>query len=122
MNRYPPHGRRASPTESGIKWDRIRAPPVDSCPHDLHVSECLNELQPGDHVEIQWRRNKEFPYGIFHIIVQNASVLSISEKNLILLINKCIHFIKEQLSPMCLFVARKSNLLVSVYHFLRMGH
>ncbi|CAA6661956.1 unnamed protein product [Spirodela intermedia] len=30
---------------------------------DLYVSECLSELRPGDHVEIQWRRSKEFPYG-----------------------------------------------------------
>ncbi|KAK6119817.1 hypothetical protein DH2020_046442 [Rehmannia glutinosa] len=61
--RYPPHGRRASPTETGVTWDRLRASPVDTSPHDLHISDCLNELQPGDHIEIQWRRNKEFPYG-----------------------------------------------------------
>ncbi|KAL1555176.1 F-box protein-like protein [Salvia divinorum] len=67
--RYPPHGRRASPTESGITWDRLRAPPVDTSPHDLHVSDCLHELQPGNHVEIQWRRNKEFPYGWWYGVV-----------------------------------------------------
>ncbi|KAK4482790.1 hypothetical protein RD792_009960 [Penstemon davidsonii] len=61
--RYPPHGRRASTVESGVTWDRLRAPPVDTSPHDLHISDCLNELHPGDHIEIQWRRNKEFPYG-----------------------------------------------------------
>ena len=67
--RYPPHGRRTSPTESGITWDRLRAPPIDTCPHDLHTSDCLNELRPGDHVEIQWRRNKEFPYGWWYGVV-----------------------------------------------------
>lgn len=63
MSRYPPHGRRASTIETGVTWARLRAPLVDLSPHDLHVSGLLNELQPGDHIEIQWRRNKEFPYG-----------------------------------------------------------
>ncbi|KAI3450047.1 hypothetical protein Pfo_006712 [Paulownia fortunei] len=67
--RYPPHGRRASPTETGVTWDRLRAPPVHTSPHDLHISDCLNELQPGDHIEIQWRRNKEFPYGWWYGVV-----------------------------------------------------
>lgn len=61
--RYPPHGRRAVAIESGVPWERLRAPPVDTTPHDLHISDCLHELRPGDHIEIQWRRNKEFPYG-----------------------------------------------------------
>jgi hypothetical protein len=51
--------------EDGVQWDRVRAPPVDTRAHDLHASDCLHELRPGDHIEIQWRRNKEFPYGIF---------------------------------------------------------
>ena len=63
--RYPPHGRRAIAIENSIPWERLRAPPVDTPPHDLHTSDCLNELRPGDHIEIQWRRNKEFPYGLF---------------------------------------------------------
>ena len=41
-------------------------PPIDNPPHDLHVSDCLDDLRPGDHIEIQWRRNKEFPYGMSH--------------------------------------------------------
>lgn len=61
--RYPPHGTRGNSIESGIKWDRLRAPPIDTCPYDLHVSDCLYDLQPADQVEIQWRRNKDFPYG-----------------------------------------------------------
>lgn len=63
--RYPPHGRRTVAIENGVSWDRLRAPPVETPPHDLHMSDCLNELHPGDHIEIQWRRNKEFPYGLF---------------------------------------------------------
>ncbi|KAL6506150.1 hypothetical protein OROGR_024331 [Orobanche gracilis] len=67
--RYPPHGRRASPIEIGVTWDRLRASPVDTFPHDLHVSDCLKQLKPGDHIEIQWRRNKEFPYGWWYGVV-----------------------------------------------------
>ncbi|KAL8480198.1 hypothetical protein ACS0TY_026936 [Phlomoides rotata] len=63
--RYPPHGT----IESGVTWDRLRAPPVDNCPYHLHISDCLYDLQPGDHVEIQWRRNKEFPYGWWYGVV-----------------------------------------------------
>ncbi|PON39077.1 F-box domain containing protein [Parasponia andersonii] len=59
--RYAPHGRRT--VEENIEWNRLRAPPVNTPPFVLHVSDCLHDLKPGDHIEIQWRRNKEFPYG-----------------------------------------------------------
>lgn len=49
--------------EEGVQWERLRAPPIDTPAHELHVSDCLSDLRPGDHIEIQWRRNKEFPYG-----------------------------------------------------------
>ncbi|KAF2291818.1 hypothetical protein GH714_035730 [Hevea brasiliensis] len=45
--RYPPHGRRAVAMEIGVQWERLRAPPVDTSPHDLHISDCLNDLHPG---------------------------------------------------------------------------
>ena len=64
--RYPPHGRRAVAMETGIQWERLRAAPIDTPPHHLHPSDCLNDLLPGDHIEIQWRRNQQFPYGMFH--------------------------------------------------------
>ncbi|KAL5226801.1 hypothetical protein ABZP36_015066 [Zizania latifolia] len=67
--RYPPHGRRTVVLEDGVQWDRVRAPPVDTHAHDLHVSDCLHELWPGDSIEIQWRRNKEFPYGWWYGVV-----------------------------------------------------
>ncbi|XP_076943636.1 F-box protein At2g32560-like [Bidens hawaiensis] len=67
--RYPPHGRRAAAIETGVSWDRLRGPPVDTAPHDLHVSDCLNDLRPKDHIEIQWRRNKQFPYGWWYGVV-----------------------------------------------------
>ncbi|XP_050237066.1 F-box protein At2g32560-like [Mercurialis annua] len=67
--RYPPHGRRAIAIENGVTWERLRSPPIDTSPHDLHISTCLNDLLPGDHIEIQWRRNKEFPYGWWYGVV-----------------------------------------------------
>ncbi|KAF9594141.1 hypothetical protein IFM89_028395 [Coptis chinensis] len=67
--RYPPHGPRAPVIEQFVHWDRIRAPPIDNPAHNLHASDCLDKLHPGDHVEIQWRRNKEFPYGWWYGVV-----------------------------------------------------
>lgn len=67
--RYPPHGQRTIVIEEGVQWDRLRAPPVDTSAHDLHVCGCLNDLRPGNHIEIQWRRNKEFPYGWWYGVV-----------------------------------------------------
>ncbi|GMI92333.1 hypothetical protein like AT2G26850 [Hibiscus trionum] len=67
--RYPPHGRRAMAKENNVPWERLRVPPFDTSPHDLHISDCLNELHPGDNIEIQWRRNKEFPYGWWYGVV-----------------------------------------------------
>ncbi|GMI65683.1 hypothetical protein like AT2G32560 [Hibiscus trionum] len=65
--RYSPHGRRT--TEENISWDRLRAPPVDTCSYDLHISDSLVDLKPGDHIEIQWRKTKEFPYGWWYGVV-----------------------------------------------------
>ncbi|CAL9058432.1 F-box protein At2g32560-like [Musa acuminata AAA Group] len=67
--RYPPHGRRTIVVEEGVQWDRLRAPPVNTPPHDLHISDCLSDLRPGNHIEIQWRRNKEFPYGWWYGVI-----------------------------------------------------
>ncbi|XP_019437070.1 PREDICTED: F-box protein At2g26850-like [Lupinus angustifolius] len=65
--RYSPHGRWTS--EENIKWERLRVPPIGTSPHVLHISYCLEDLRPGDHIEIQWRRNKEFPYGWWYGVV-----------------------------------------------------
>ncbi|KAH9537450.1 hypothetical protein CY35_16G053400 [Sphagnum magellanicum] len=74
--RYPPHGLRSIVVEEGVQWDRLRAPPLDMPAHDLHQSDCLEELQPGDHVEVQWRRNKDFPYGWWYGVVGHAETCS----------------------------------------------
>ncbi|KAL7598296.1 hypothetical protein Lser_V15G22943 [Lactuca serriola] len=67
--RYPPHGTRAIASESGVTWERLRAAPVDNSPHDLLISISLNDLRPKDHIEIQWRRNKQFPYGWWYGVI-----------------------------------------------------
>ncbi|XP_061966452.1 F-box protein At2g26850-like isoform X1 [Populus nigra] len=65
--RYSPFARQT--IEQSIHWERLRAPPVDTPAHVLHTSDCLNYLKPGDHIEIQWRRSKEFPYGWWYAVV-----------------------------------------------------
>ncbi|CAN4118389.1 unnamed protein product [Withania somnifera] len=65
--RYPSYGRRI--IEEDIEWNRLRAPAVDTPPYVLHVSDCLNDLKPDDHFEIQWRKSKEFSYGWWYGVV-----------------------------------------------------
>ncbi|KAL4379535.1 hypothetical protein GQ457_02G040290 [Hibiscus cannabinus] len=65
--RYSPHGRRTA--EENVSWDRLRVPPVETCSYDLHISDSLLDLKPGDHIEIQWRKTKEFPYGWWYGVV-----------------------------------------------------
>ncbi|KAJ8759995.1 hypothetical protein K2173_010851 [Erythroxylum novogranatense] len=67
LARYSHHGRRT--VEENIPWCRIRAPSVDTPADVLHVSNCLEDLRPGDHIEIQWRRSREFPYGWWYGVV-----------------------------------------------------
>lgn len=54
---------------NNIIWDNLRVPPVDTLPWVRHVSGCLQDLKPGDHIEIQWRARIDLPYGRFLIIV-----------------------------------------------------
>lgn len=72
--RYPPHGPCTSIYEEGIQWERIRAPPIDTSAHKLHVSDCLDTLCPGDHIEVQWRRNRQFPYGWWYGVVGHSDI------------------------------------------------
>ncbi|KAL8172193.1 hypothetical protein V2J09_023997 [Rumex salicifolius] len=65
--RYSPRGRHT--VEENIAWDRLRSPPVNTPPNALHPSDCLEDLNPGDHFEIQWRRNKDYPYGWWYGVV-----------------------------------------------------
>ncbi|XP_020596493.1 F-box protein At2g26850-like [Phalaenopsis equestris] len=75
--RYPPHG-KIVPAIEEVTWDRVRAP-IGTSAHDLHISDCLTELNPGDHIEVQWRRSKEFPYGWWYGVVGHLEVCDRSE-------------------------------------------
>ncbi|KAF8751306.1 hypothetical protein HU200_012184 [Digitaria exilis] len=77
--RYPPHGRKPAKEEDGVQWSRIRAPPVSTPAHDLHASDCLEALRPGDHFEIQWRKNKDFPYGWWYGVVGHQASCNANE-------------------------------------------
>ncbi|KAJ7972110.1 F-box protein [Quillaja saponaria] len=53
-----------------VTWDRLRAPPIEiCCPHFLHISDCLDDLKPGDHIEIQWRSCKEVAYNWWYAVI-----------------------------------------------------
>lgn len=67
--------------EESIKRVRIRAPPVDTPAYVLHASDCLNDLKPDDHIEIQWRKSKEFPYGWWYGVVGHLESCSGNKLN-----------------------------------------
>jgi len=52
-----------------IEWEILRAPPVDTPPCVRYISDCLEDLKPGDHIEIQWKSRREFAYGRFTIFL-----------------------------------------------------
>ncbi|XP_020583935.1 F-box protein At2g26850-like [Phalaenopsis equestris] len=78
--RYPPHGKRIPAIEE-VPWERTRAPSVVTPPHELHISDCLSDLHPGDHFEIQWRRNKEFPYGWWFGVIGHLETCDRSDRH-----------------------------------------
>jgi hypothetical protein len=41
------------------------------------VSDCFQELKPGDHIEIQWRGNTRVPYGRFILSSQILTLINI---------------------------------------------
>lgn len=49
-------------TEENIQWDRLRSSPVETSPREVHMSNCMNDLKPGDQIEIQLKKRKESPY------------------------------------------------------------
>ena len=50
---------------TNIHWEKVRAPPVETSPCVPHMTDCLDDLKPGDHIEIQWKSSTEDPYGRF---------------------------------------------------------
>ncbi|KAI0501764.1 hypothetical protein KFK09_016709 [Dendrobium nobile] len=77
--RYPPHGKRIPAIEE-VPWERTRAPSVVTSANELHISDCLTDLRPGDHFEIQWRRSKEFPYGWWYGVIGHLEMCDRSDR------------------------------------------
>lgn len=48
---------------NNINWDKLRPSLVETSSCVRHVSNCYQDLKPGDHIEIQWRGNTQTPYG-----------------------------------------------------------
>ncbi|XP_057437938.1 F-box protein At2g26850-like isoform X1 [Lotus japonicus] len=54
--------------EGNIEWDRLRSSPVENFSRKFYLSD-MNDLKPGDHIEIQKRKRKEYPYDWWFAIV-----------------------------------------------------
>ncbi|KAI5393270.1 hypothetical protein KIW84_060403 [Lathyrus oleraceus] len=54
---------------NNMEWDMVRVPSVDSHPYVVHVSDCLDKLKPGNHIEIQWRGNTQSPYDWWYAVI-----------------------------------------------------
>ncbi|TKY62713.1 F-box protein [Spatholobus suberectus] len=55
--------------EGNIQWDRLRLSPVETSPRIFYMSNCMNDLKPGDQIEIQMRRRKDSPYNWGYAVV-----------------------------------------------------
>ncbi|KAH7351961.1 hypothetical protein KP509_19G022400 [Ceratopteris richardii] len=74
--RYPPHGTCSPVLEEGVSWERLRKPPVSTTAQEVYVSPSLRNLRPGDHVEVQWRAEKTYPYGWWYGVVGHSEACS----------------------------------------------
>ncbi|QCD97049.1 hypothetical protein DEO72_LG6g1759 [Vigna unguiculata] len=54
---------------NNIQWEILRAPPTDTPPCVRYVSDCLDDLKPGDHIEIQRKSRTEIPYDWWYAVV-----------------------------------------------------
>nr|KYP48923.1 F-box protein At2g32560 family [Cajanus cajan] len=54
-----------------IEWDMVRVPAVDLPPYVMYVSDCLDDLKPEDHIEIQWRGDKQWPYDWWYAVIDH---------------------------------------------------
>ncbi|XP_024032110.1 F-box protein At2g41170 [Morus notabilis] len=79
VTRYPSEDRER--TEVNIEWHKHRRPQLGTLPYMLHVSDCLNELKPGDHIEIKRRRSNELPYGWRYAVIGHLEYCDGSENH-----------------------------------------
>ncbi|XP_027351102.1 F-box protein At2g41170-like [Abrus precatorius] len=57
-----------------IHWDELRSP---SCVG--HVFECLEDLKPEDHIEIQWKASDELPYEWWYAVIGHLDLCNENE-------------------------------------------
>ncbi|KAL2945960.1 hypothetical protein AAZX31_U016500 [Glycine max] len=55
--------------EGNIQRDRLRLAPAETSPMTFYMSNSMNDLKPGDHIEIQIRRRKESPYNWWYAVI-----------------------------------------------------
>ncbi|KAK7378049.1 hypothetical protein VNO80_03485 [Phaseolus coccineus] len=52
-----------------IQWETLRAPPVNTPSCFRYISDCLEDLKPGDHIEIQRKSRREIAYDWWYAVV-----------------------------------------------------
>ncbi|KAK7344866.1 hypothetical protein VNO77_15049 [Canavalia gladiata] len=52
-----------------VEWNMVRIPSVDSPPNVVHISDCLENLKPEDHIEIQRRATRRCPYDWWYGVI-----------------------------------------------------
>nr|KYP48924.1 F-box protein At2g32560 family [Cajanus cajan] len=62
-----------------IEWDMVRVPAVDLPPYVIHVSDCLEDLTPEDHIEIQWRADTQCPYDWWYAVIGHLDSCNANE-------------------------------------------
>ncbi|CAJ1915214.1 unnamed protein product [Sphenostylis stenocarpa] len=55
--------------EENIQWGRLRLSTIETSPREFYMSNCMNDLKPGDQIEIQMKRRKESPYNWWYAVI-----------------------------------------------------
>ncbi|KAK7393024.1 hypothetical protein VNO78_21475 [Psophocarpus tetragonolobus] len=55
-----------------IEWELVRVPSFDSPPYVMYLTDCLDNLKPEDHIEIQWRATTQCPYDWWYAIIGHS--------------------------------------------------
>ncbi|XP_028766690.1 F-box protein At2g32560-like [Neltuma alba] len=67
--------------KKNIRWDEVRATPVETPPNALHVSDDLSNLKPGDHIEIQFRTARRTSYEWWYATIGHLETCDEHENN-----------------------------------------
>ncbi|CAJ1915207.1 unnamed protein product [Sphenostylis stenocarpa] len=55
--------------EENVPWDRLRISPVETSQRVFYMSNCMNDLKPGDQIEIQMRRHVDSHYNWWYAVI-----------------------------------------------------